>query len=138
MRNALKPSTFVVIGLSLIAFACGDGPGGPTSPTTVAVGGSDPANPGGASSLGYVQDIKPLLDADCVRCHSGRNASGRIDLSTYANVMREVRAGSAASTLVRVSQSGGSMYREWSGNRSAKADLVRRWVVDFQAKENRQ
>jgi hypothetical protein len=51
--------------------------------------------------------------------------------------MRVVRAGSAASDLVRATQQGGSMYREWSGDRAAKATLVRRWVVEFQAQENR-
>jgi hypothetical protein len=87
--------------------------------------------------VGFVEDIKPLLDADCVTCHNTRTANGRVDLSTYASVMRTVRAGSANSELVRVTQRGGSMYREWRGSADAKADLVRRWVVEFQAKETR-
>ncbi len=127
----------LVAAVAALSWSCGDGPGGPTSPTPVTIGGSNPTNPGGATTLGYTLDIKPILDSDCVRCHNTRNANGRVDLSSYASVMREVRAGSAQSTLVRVSQSGGSMYREWSGDRAAKAALVRRWVVDFQAQENR-
>jgi hypothetical protein len=117
--------------------ACGDGPGGPTSPTAVTLGGGNPANPGGATTIGYTLDIKPLLDTNCIRCHNTRNANGRVDLTTYSSVMRVVRAGSAASDLVRATQQGGSMYREWSGDRAGKAALVRRWVVEFQAQENR-
>jgi hypothetical protein len=120
-----------------LTVACGDGPATPTSATPVVIGGTNTANPGAAATVGFNEDIKPLLDADCVRCHNTRNANGRVDLSTYTAVMREVRAGNAASTLVRVAQQGGSMYREWSGDRAAKATLVRRWVVDFQAKETR-
>jgi hypothetical protein len=138
---AIRRLSIVGAGLAtwaiMTSVSCGDGPGGLTSPTAITIGGGDPANPGGAATLGYIQDIKPLLDGDCVRCHNPRNTNGRVDLSSYAMVMRTVRAGSAASELVRASQQGGSMYREWSGNRTAKADLVRRWVVEFQAKENR-
>lgn len=127
----------IFIGLAGIMSACGDGPGGFTSPTAITIGGSDPANPGGAATIGYTLDIKPLLDGNCVRCHNTRKANGGIDLTTYASVMRTVRAGSATSDLVRATQQGGSMYREWSGDRAAKATLVRRWVVEFQAKETR-
>lgn len=138
MSVIVKLTPFVAASaLAVFALGCGDGPGGPTSPTAIVIGGSDPANPGGAASLGYIQDIKPLLDSDCTRCHNTRNANGRVDLTTFTSVMRTVRAGSAQSELVRVSQQGGSMYREWRGDRAAKADLVRRWVVEFQARENR-
>jgi hypothetical protein len=132
-----KETLAVCIGLAAIMSACGDGPGGPTSPTAITLGGGNPANPGGSTTIGYTLDIKPLLDGNCTRCHSTRNANGRVDLTTYASVMRVVRAGSAASDLVRATQQGGSMYREWSGDRAAKATLVRRWVVEFQAQENR-
>jgi hypothetical protein len=34
----------------------------------------------------YTNDIKPLLAANCTSCHSGSNASGGVDLSSYAGV----------------------------------------------------
>jgi hypothetical protein len=117
--------------------ACGDGPT-PTSPSSLfVIGGSDPANPGGAATVGYTLDIKPLLDGDCVKCHGPSRREHGVDLSTFANVLRQVQPGDANSPLVRESRNGGSMYREWTGDRAAKADLVRRWVVEFQAKESR-
>jgi hypothetical protein len=57
-------------------------------------------------------------------------ADGNYRMTTYAQVMAAVRAGSASSTLVAVTQSNGSMYRYWSGNAATKADLVRKWVVE--------
>ncbi len=58
-------------------------------------------------------------------------------MSTYAQVMAAVQPGNARSTLVVTTQSNGSMYRYFSGNRAAKADLVKRWVVNFNAQQSR-
>jgi len=43
-----------------------------------------------------------------------------------------VTPGSASSVLVTVSP-GGLMYAQWRGSAAAKAETVRRWVVDFKA-----
>lgn len=58
-------------------------------------------------------------------------------MSSYAAVMRAVTPGSASSTLVRVTQSNGSMYRYWSGDRQAKATKTRDWVVTYRAAQTR-
>lgn len=123
-------------GLALAATGCGDGPSTITSPT-FEIGGGVATNPGGAATIGYTQDIKFLLDASCTRCHNSRSREGGVDLSTYSTVLRTVQAGNANSELIRQSRSGGSMYRYWRGNAAAQADLVRRWVVEFQAREIR-
>ena len=34
-------------------------------------------------SIFYNTDIKPLIDANCIGCHSGSNQSAGLDLSTY-------------------------------------------------------
>lgn len=81
--------------------------------------------------------MQPLFEADCVRCHSGSRPDGNYAMTTYAQVMRAVTAGSARSRLVVTSQRNGSMYRYWSGNAAAKADLVRTWVVSSAAAETR-
>jgi predicted small lipoprotein YifL len=89
------------------------------------------------AALAYTQDIKPILDSDCLSCHSSSRATAGYSVSTYAQVMRAVTAGNAQSTLIRATQSGGSMNRELSGDRAAKADTIRRWIVDNAAAENR-
>jgi hypothetical protein len=91
------------------------------------------------TGLAYVQDIKPILDADCLRCHSTNNAQGGISVSTYAQVMRMVVPGSAASSLVTSTQVSprGSMNRYLTGDVAGKASKIRSWVVDYRAVEMR-
>lgn len=102
----------------------------PTTPTTTTT----------ATALSYNQDLKAIFQSDCVSCHGSGRADGNYRMTTYQQVMAAVVAGSASSRLVRVSVSGGSMYRYWSGSaatRAAKAEQVRAWVVDNKAQENR-
>ncbi|MBX7134487.1 MAG: outer-membrane lipoprotein carrier protein LolA [Fimbriimonadaceae bacterium] len=52
-------------------------------------------------------DIKPILDQNCISCHSGGRAKKGIDLSTYAGVSRVVKAGNPnGSFLIRVVKAG--------------------------------
>jgi len=107
-------------------------PTNPTTPTTPTT--SDP------TPLAYNPDMKPLFQADCVSCHGSGRADGNYRMTTYGQVMAAVRAGSASSLLVAVTQPGGSMYRYWSGSnstRSSKAAQVRSWIVTYNAQENR-
>lgn len=123
--------------------ACGGG--GPSSPTPVASSSSStsttttttPPTTTGTATVAYTNDVKAVLDADCVRCHSASVREGGVDVSSYAAVMRIVTAGNANSTLVRATQSGGSMYSYLSGSRATKAALIRSWVVDNNAAQSR-
>lgn len=133
MRQSLY---IVVLGLAAAAAGCGDGPSTLTSPTVVLAGGVA-TNPGGAATIGYTQDTKLLFDASCTRCHNARSREAGVDLSTYASVLRTLQPGNANSELIRQSRSGGPMFRYWRGDAAAQADLVRRWIVEFQARESR-
>ena len=123
-----------VIWASLIISSCvqaqpasdtGD-PGFPFGPSAI-----------GVQPLGYVQDIKPILDQDCVECHGGRRTEGGYRADTYAEVIRNQRPGDASSSLVVDAAPGGSMYQYWSGDRTTKATLVFRWMVTYHAAETR-
>jgi hypothetical protein len=105
------------------------GPGTTSSPTPAPAALDQP--------LSYDQDLKPIFASDCVLCHSTARPLGRYSMSTYRDVMTDVRPGSASSPLVTVTQSRGSMYRYFSGNRAAKSDLVRRWIVNWNAQQSR-
>ena len=93
--------------------------------------------PGSSTTLAYTPDLHPIFASDCLVCHSDRNPLGRYSMSSYAAVMRGVTPGSASSTLVRVTQSNGSMYRYWSGDRAKKATMTRDWVVTSRAAQTR-
>ena len=88
-----------------------------------------PTPPPAAATVAYEQDIRPILEMDCVRCHG--------QFASYAGAMGYVVAGSASSRLVRATQSGGSMNRYLSGDKAGKADLIRRWVVENGAAQSR-
>src|SRR5947207_3280097 len=106
-----------VVWASLIISSCvqaqpasdtGD-PGFPFGPSAI-----------GVQPLGYVQDIKPILDQDCVECHGGRRTEGGYRADTYAEVIRNQRPGDASSSLVVDTVPGGSMYQYWTGDRTTK------------------
>src|SRR6187399_1610378 len=119
----------LVLGLLLwgtaIAFtACGGT--SPTSPSEVPTTTQTTTGTGSgtisAVSLAYVNDIKPILDSDCVSCHGPRIHENNVDLSTYAGVLRVAQAGSANSLLVRETRSNGGMYVNLTGNRASKSE----------------
>ena len=149
-NTAARP--FARIVLPAVAFwiagvlftACGGGADSQTSPSTVTATttttttSSGTTTPSGTSTtLAYVNDIKPILDSDCVTCHNPQLHENNVDLSTYAGVMRVVQAGSANSLLGRVTRSNGIMYPNLTGDRAAKSELIRSWVVDSRAAETR-
>jgi hypothetical protein len=136
MRRAVFVTLFVGVAL------------GGCVATQPATDTSNPASPSSTSStttstttttgpLAYTPDMQPLFASDCVPCHSGSRPSGNYSMSTYANVMKDVTAGSASSRLVVWTQPNGSMYRYFSADRTGRADMVKRWVVDNKAAQTR-
>lgn len=115
----------------------------PTTTTTTTTPGTTTTPPTtttpttGTVTVAYNQDIAPILRADCQRCHSGSRPDAGYSVDSYALTMREVRAGDARSRLVTSTQNRGSMYRYWSGNAANKAELVRKWVVENAAAQDR-
>lgn len=84
--------------------------------------------------------MKPLFVSDCLLCHGGARVDGNYRMTTYADVMRDVVAGSASSRLVTTTRPNGSMYRYFSGSsatRQSKSDLVLQWVVAYKAQQTR-
>lgn len=128
--------------VALTFTACGGGADSPTSPSTVTTTpttstGSESTTTASQAAVAYVNDIKSILDSDCIMCHGSRLHENGVQLNTYANVMRVVQAGNANSLLVRVTRSNGEMYPNLTGNRAAKSELIRQWVVNNGGVETR-
>jgi hypothetical protein len=101
-------------------------PGFPFGPTAV-----------GVQPLSYVQDIKPILDRDCLSCHGTREARGNYSVATYADVLNGQTRGDAKSSLVVTGSPGGSMYQYFSGDAVTKSTMVFRWLVYYDAQQTR-
>lgn len=138
MRRFGKAALAGTVFAALAAAGCGGG-SSPTSPTSTTSSSTTTTTTTttGAASIAYAQDVKPILDADCTRCHGGSRPSAGINLSTYAGVMAVVQAGNASSLLVRATQSNGLMYGYLSGDRAGKSTLIRNWVVNNAAAQSR-
>ena len=137
--------TALSVWFGAVMFAsCGGGADSATSPSAVTTTSSTTTGSSGAGStttsaaaVAYVNDIKPILDSDCIVCHGTGVHEDNVQLNTYANVMRVVQAGNANSLLVLVTRSNAIMYPNLTGNRAAKSELIRAWVVDNSAAESR-
>lgn len=107
----------------------------------------DPGFPFGPSSvsteqLAFIQDIKPILDRDCLSCHrsDGRGGGDRAagySVSTYTDVLASQTPGDAKSSLVRTCAPGGSMYRYFSGDAQTSSTMVFRWLVYYYGAQTR-
>ena len=139
-----------VLATAVVAGACSsehegsdgenDGVSGPTAVAPAAAATPTPAAtpeatasptpaPAGGTAVAFDQDIAPVLRTDCTGCHAA--------FLSYAGTLQYLQPGNAGSMLVRVTQPGGMMYGHLSGDRAAKADLIRRWVVDYGAQQSR-
>ena len=124
-----RSSRLLVLFLSIAAGLAACGSKSPTSPSSTAI----TVTGTGATTLTYTNNVQPILAADCVQCHGPSRQDGGYNLSTYSGVMRAVTAGSDTSLLVRVTQPGGLMYGNLSGNRTSKAGTIYDWVVNSKA-----
>jgi hypothetical protein len=69
---------------------------------TPSVPGPQPGEKSGSRPIHYPTDVQPVLDKHCVKCHSGKEPKGKLDLSgemtglfsrSYENLIRERRRG---------------------------------------------
>jgi hypothetical protein len=84
-------------------------------------------------SLAYQRDIDPILQQNCVRCHSGGSASGKYDLTTFSNVVangsdatRNAISGSPSSLLLTILDRGD--HGDHIGS-AENRDALYKWVV---------
>jgi hypothetical protein len=127
MTGSLRFRTVALAAFAaLIAAGTACSNGVPLGPSDAAIAAAEPAP--APTAVAYT-DLVPLFASDCTPCHGVRPA-GRYSTASYAGVMAAVKAGSASSALVIVTQPGGGMYRFLSGDRNGKAALIRTWVLN--------
>lgn len=50
-------------------------------------------------NISFAKDIQPLLNENCISCHSASFPMGNIDLSDYANVAQAAKGGKLVSVI---------------------------------------
>ena len=130
LRRARRAVMTVIVPLTSFAVAaCGSS--SPTSPSSSSSATGTAAT--GVTTYTYATDIRPILTADCVRCHNTSQHEAGYDFTSYSGVLRALTPGSAQSILVRATSSRGVMYPELSGDRAAKSQVIYDWVVSSNA-----
>jgi hypothetical protein len=83
-------------------------------------------------NMSYTNDIKPLLDASCVGCHSGASPSGNISLDTYDAVATAaaIDPGSYGSLYGAVSHASGNSPMPKSADKlpDCTIDQIKAWI----------
>ncbi|MBF4471526.1 MULTISPECIES: c-type cytochrome [Flavobacterium] len=94
----------------------------PTTPTT-----PDPGTP--TTTITYTQNIKSIIDANCISCHSSTGAASFRPLTTYAGVKAAVQS---AGLLSRIQLQNGQQGLMPQGGRMSQTniDLILKWNTD--------
>lgn len=105
-------------------------------------GGTNQAsNSNTAVPVSFSQDVAPIFNQRCIQCHSGSQASGQLDLSSYSAVMAGGATGlvilprDAAGSLLISLVSSGQMPRSGAKLTPDQVTILENWV-NSGAKEN--
>ena len=52
-------------------------------------------------AVSFSKDVLPIFKASCMKCHSGKETKGGIDLSSYASEKRAARKAPSSSRAIR-------------------------------------
>ena len=81
-----------------------------------------------AENLTYTKDMKEIFDKNCISCHIGDTPPAGYDMTSYEGVITKATAGDPNSTLVIVSDDGGSMHIYYDSEH--EIEKVVQWVVE--------
>lgn len=117
----------------------GEGPGSNSTPESGrgAERGTTSALADGGANLSYAQDVAPLFELRCVKCHGSPFQRNDLRLTTYAMVMRGGETGAA---VVPGDPDGSLLVKKIEGRdkptmpprkplTKEERELVRRWVA---------
>ena len=99
------------------------------STVTVTVTAPPPPPPPPPPALTYANDIKPILDQNCIGCHGGPSPAAGRDFSTYAGVMTVVTPFDPNSRLIQMTRTGGAMHVYLNPNPDVRAQTIYDWIV---------
>jgi hypothetical protein len=86
-----------------------------------------------APAITYVNNIKPIMDSNCIMCHGGPFPTAGRDFSTYAGVMTVVTPFDPNSRLIQMTQTGGAMHFYLQPDTDVRAKTIYDWIVTYGA-----
>jgi mono/diheme cytochrome c family protein len=105
-------------------------------PITAGVAVSAPAGPRPGSAPSFEKEVRPLLEANCLRCHGAENPMGGLELRTPAAILRGGQHGPAVtrglpgrSTLLRRAADGSMPPGNARKLNASELDILRRWIA---------
>ena len=81
-----------------------------------------------AGNLTYTNDLKEIFDNNCIQCHFGDTPPAGYNMTSYEGVITKATAGDPNSTLIIVSDDGGSMHIYYDSEE--EIEKVIQWVVE--------
>ena len=85
------------------------------------------------AAITYMNNIKPILDSNCIMCHGGPFPTAGRDFSTYAGVMTVVTPGDPNSRIIQMTKPGGPMNGFLSPDPIGRAQMIYDWIVIYGA-----
>ena len=93
--------------------------------------------------IDFQKDIQPIFKASCLSCHKPDKKKGKLDMSTYADLMKggkqgsPVKAGDPAKSLIVEVISGSEPEMPEKGDplKAEQVELISRWIKEG-AKKN--
>lgn len=117
----LKPLCTVLVMACAMLSCSGSDDGSPTPPVTPPPGGGTITNPT------YTANIKSIIDANCVSCHSPGGENSAVPLQTYAQVSAK-----ASVIKTRIEKPAGDPQVMPKGGKLSQAniDLINKWIAN--------
>ena len=109
--------------LAITVMSCSGGDDSSTPPVTPPPGGGG----GTADKPTYTTNIKPIIDNNCVSCHSPGGENSNVPLQTYDQVKAK-----ASVIKVRIEKPSGDPQVMPKGGKLSQAniDLINKWIAN--------
>jgi Planctomycete cytochrome C len=93
----MKPATLIILAASVASAAFAQAQESKLPPASA------------KENITYATDIKPLLDANCVKCHSGDKPRAHLKLDTLEAIQKGIKFGPVARAVVKTGDGAGSL-----------------------------
>ena len=87
-----------------------------------------------SGTVSFSSDVAPIFNNRCIQCHSGAQASGRLDLSSYPAIMSGgksgavINPGNASKSILYTMVNSGRMPKKGAKLTSDQVKLIEDWI----------